>query len=1573
MEDNSKNPMQEQMETARLELLDTTLRNPLLNYKLLKARGVEISETDFDGIFDKLVHHTKSLMLVANNRTVQSDEEDNDAHTVLELDEPQPIQQDSVQMHKGNSLQTAHPEEELSRRLLRTYQLAQSFLEEQGVNTLFITFGRLVWYEDDNDAVPHHAPLVLIPVKLQRDLAKQSYDIHYTEEDLEANHSLAARLMQDFRLELPPLPEEDKWLLSSYLDSVKRVVRSQTRWSVLSEPIALGFFDFNKFLMFKDLDAGSWSVDTNPLDHPILKALLQSGFSENESPYKDLQQLDEILPPSESTNVLDADSSQVLAIADVAAGRNLVIQGPPGTGKSQTIANIIADAIANAKTVLFVSEKMAALNVVKKRLDSLGLGVACLELHSNKAVKKAVIHDLRSTLMLDRPVLPDMANQINQLSISTQDLNAYCKAINTCVGSSNVTLHRVYGELLKQKQSPELVNLQQISDLDIDGWTDSDYFTKLKLVEELQASLQNLDVPCKHLFWGVQRTDLTPFDNDSVKTAISNALHGTTGLITSITTLANTLGLPIPTTLDEARSMVRAARRAMDAPAVNGIALNPSDWFSLREDIEKVLGAGRRHAQLQQQYSSLLKPEAWSKEVAEIRQSVIQYGALWWRALSKRYRTAKRMLASMCCEQIPKEQDNQLKLLDAIIQDQQERVVIIQLDDIGRMLFGVQWQGEQSDWEVLMKLKDWVFQLFLEFGDGDLPQGILHFLVGQPDTRQTRTEIGAVEAAVAPFEWAIKTLTDNLQFDSRLRFSRNATLAEQPLMETQALLLSWLENLEKLNGLVSYLNVADTCCKNGLAAVVSIAESSQHGDRKLVDSFRKTYWSLLGRSAFLQFPFLGKFSAEGHQKSVETFRALDKAMRDYNRLRLATRHWEGIPSVNAGGQVQVLRQELERTRHRSIRRLISDTGKAIQRIKPVFMMSPLSVATYLAPSSIDFDIVVFDEASQVRPVDALGALVRGKQAVVVGDSKQLPPTSFFNKTTSEEIDDGEDDNYVGDIESILGLFTAQGAPHRRLRWHYRSRHESLIAVSNQEFYENDLVIFPSPDAARERSGLIYYHMPNSIYDRGNSKTNRQEAEAVAEAVMSHARRELRRPPASRLSLGVATFSMPQSQAVSDHLDLLRRRDPSCEEYFSIANHEPFFVKNLENVQGDERDVILISVGYGRDINGQVSMNFGPLNNEGGERRLNVLITRARQRCEVFTNLTSDDIDLRRAAGKGVAAFRKFLAYANSGKLDSSMQSDRDTGSPFEEDVKAALIGRGHSVVTQVGCAGFFIDMAVVDPEKPGRYLLGIECDGTTYHSAQSARDRDRLREQVLEMQGWKLHRIWSTSWFKDRETELERVHLAIQNARNSSAGNANTDEYKAATTSEKQGSEIPREPDKNGKAEAVTVIPYELATTAALADRSALIARIVEKESPIHKEELLRRAIQLSGYGRMGNNLRAEMEGLLSSAMHSREVISKGDFIWSAAMKSPPLRRRDDCPEMKKIELICIVEISLAIWKVVVESVGIGKLEIVRCVSDIFGFARLTENIDSSISSVVEQMMREGMLKMEGRTVTVCS
>ena len=647
-----------------------------------------------------------------------------------------------------------------------------------------------------------------------------------------------------------------------------------------------------------------------------------------------------------------------------------------------------------------------------------------------------------------------------------------------------------------------------------------------------------------------------------------------------------------------------------------------------------------------------------------------------------------------------------------------------------------------------------------------------------------------------------------------------------------------------------------------------------------------------------------------------------------------------------------------------MRQLVARAGLALRAIKPVFLMSPLSVSAFLPPGSLAFDLVVFDEASQVRPVDALGALLRARQAVVVGDGRQLPPSSFFDRLTAG--DDADDEDATAEVESVLGLFVAQGAPERMLRWHYRSRHESLIAVSNREFYDGRLVVFPSPDAARAESGLALRHLPGAAYDRGKSRTNPGEADAVAKAVMAFARKQEAAPPGSRKTLGVATFSAAQRHAVMVRLDRLRRADPSCEGFFDPGTTEPFFVKNLENVQGDERDVVFISIGYGRTADGTVSMNFGPLNAEGGERRLNVLITRARLRCEVFTNLTIDDIDPTRSRSRGVQALRTFLAAAEGGSTPALVRPEEaDPG--LRQAVSEALTRAGYTTHPVAASDEGRVDLAVFDPANPGRAVLGVTFDGPTYLDAGPARDRDRLRPQLLRNLGWRLHRAWSPDWRRDPDRARARLLEALDAAAQEPF---EVVEPEADPTPKAE----PVDPGPDGPA----VPPYRVAaldpdgvgpdpSLLPVEDLAELVAEVVDVEGPVHTSEVLRRVADAAGLKRAGPKLAEALASAYRRLTLADAVRLDGEFLWPVGMPAAPVRDRSAFPAgSRKLDLVCDEELGAAVERAVADAFGMNPDAVPAAACRLLGFARLSEEMRVRAAAVVASLRDRNRLSSRG-------
>jgi superfamily I DNA and/or RNA helicase len=565
-----------------------------------------------------------------------------------------------------------------------------------------------------------------------------------------------------------------------------------------------------------------------------------------------------------------------------------------------------------------------------------------------------------------------------------------------------------------------------------------------------------------------------------------------------------------------------------------------------------------------------------------------------------------------------------------------------------------------------------------------------------------------------------------------------------------------LNNSETLQNWLDYVRVRDQVTEIGL---FRLATAVEHGDIDILQvdvAYKAGIFDALAREILREQPELGRFSGHTQEALRDKFSEYDNRLKKLQCEKIA---WHidqvKIPSGNFGARVSektercLLEHEYsKKSRHIPIRQLLHRASGALVAIKPCFMMGPMSVAQYLAPGQLYFDLVIMDEASQIKPQDALGAVARGSQLVVVGDPKQLPPTSFFERVVD---DDEEDPTAIEESESILDA-TRPMFQARQLRWHYRSQHEKLIEFSNHSFYDGNLVLFPSPYKENDSYGIKYSRVPRGSFV---NRRNMEEAKIISEAVREHFRHQ----PVE--SLGVVAMSAEQRLQIESAIEMLAKEDNVFQELIEVDSHkdEPLFIKNLENVQGDERDIIFISMTYGpQEPGGKVYQRFGPINSEVGWRRLNVLFTRAKKRMHIFSSMRSTDILTGSTSKRGVHALHDFLAFCETGILH---KTERDTGrapdSDFEIAVMESLHSEGFKCVPQLGVTGFFIDIAVVDPGNQGRYLMGIECDGATYHSAKSTRDRDRLRQAILERLGWRIRRIWSTDWFKNPEAELKPI------------------------------------------------------------------------------------------------------------------------------------------------------------------------------------------------------------------------
>jgi very-short-patch-repair endonuclease len=1313
-------------------------------------------------------------------------------------------------------------------------------------------------------------------------------------------------------------------------------------------------------MIYHDLDSSKWPEDKKPFHHKTLKALFESGFIEPQPQATEAHNLDTETNAAELFQVVDADSSQILAMLAVNEGRNMVIQGPPGTGKSQTITNIIANAIGQGKKVLFVAEKMAALEVVKRRLDSIGLGEACLELHSHKANKKELHEELKRVMDLGKPALSTLQQEISFLKENKDELNAYCSAINKAIANSGLTAQNIIGYLLQISAQTGDIKIPNIQINAIESWNAEQMNRAEVLAERIEVRLKDIGLPSELLFWGSQLTSFLPHEHDSLLQLLHVAYQSTNELQQEADSIATQFGISSPINISATFTLINLNDLAAQSPDLSGLNIQDDAWILNKDDIEDAIDTGERLSILHETYKNTFLPEAWDQNVLEIRQNLIAHGSKWYKFIIGSFNKSLKQLSSFTKVKLSTDLDVRLKYVDAILECRRLEASKKEMDALMLRLFGSRWHKQKTDWLAIKESSKYLLTLHQDISANKTPKEIFTYLAKNPNPEIARKHAESLKQKVIQHEASLRVLLDKLKMDEEKRSADNPLIGTL-FSEQLNVLIEWKGRIPEVQQVIAWNNMEDAARQEELSFLTAAAVDWPDAGNWLKIALQKSWYEYLIEHAMSSSAPLRKFERTNHEEIVAHFKKLDLLKLQYNRVRVAIKHWDNVPRQEAGGQVNILKGEFNRkARHMPIRKLIQEAGMAIQAIKPVFMMGPMSIANFLVPGCIEFDLVIFDEASRVRPVDALGALLRAKQLVVVGDTKQMPPTSFFDKMNTDTEDE---ENVTADMQSILGMCNAQGAPERMLRWHYRSRHESLISLSNHEFYENRLVIFPSP-GSKSRMGLAFHHLPEAIYDRGKTRTNPKEAEAVADAVIDHV---LKNP---KQTLGVVAFSTAQMQAIQFAIENRRRKSPEVEGFFRAHAHEPFFVKNLENVQGDERDVIFISIGYGRIEDGKVPLSFGPLNNEGGERRLNVLITRAKLRCEVFTNITSEDIKTSDTTKFGIRALKSFLYFAQHGKFNIDKDIPLPVKRPFEDVVAEELTQSGYTIHKQVGSEGFYLDMAVVDPENPGRYLMAIECDGEAYAAAKSASDRDRLRTQVLESIGWKTYRVWSTDWFRNPERELRRLITAIEIAKEQTALDDTVAE------------ELQRELDsmiREEVAEVTVLLPvYEKAILPAEVSHFELhlqpfgklgewIQAVVKVESPIHFEEMARRIADANGVSKIGSRIRYTISAATEFADNSGLIKRKGDFLWHPQMEVPFIRERSQLSSSsRRLEYISPEEMGMAIKKVVESSIAIQPDSAVNFVAKLFGFARVTEEMRKEILKSIDDVVQKGTVLRDG-------
>lgn len=1598
----SMTEIDDKIEFWKKQLLDLGRRNRLISYKETKNSNIKIVRPNYDDLYKKLVISKKQLRFPYTPPKALEDEEDIAEFTKGDIATDKSINE---QQKILGSLRTKSKEG----------------FEEQGMNTLYLSFGFLNWNDGSGDIT---SPLVLVPVSLSTESIADPFIMELADEPIVVNPLLLYKLKDEYNIIFPEFNQNDE-NLKNYLDSVSEIV-SQKGWNV-DEKAELALLSFLRISMHQDLEQNSEKLKNNP----IVKAICGDN-SELPSIDSVSSQLDhDKHKSSECYQILDADSSQEDALVLARNGISFILEGPPGTGKSQTIANMISEAMADGKRVLFVSEKMAALDIVHKRLSEAGLDDFCMVLHSHKVNKRDILDELKSVLYLDRNPSECNLDDLYALDMEKQALDTYAEELHRVRNPLGLSVYRVCGELSRLQNAKSL-------DFKLDSISNTDMDTLMKRVFLVRSWSRTTSAAMKQSSWSncIFKQRPTPGEKEIIKTRLSkmhdelidiskavDEVYSTlnlSGLHISLKTLdsfVNSLihfskspsppemwlekdnlellrenAMSLAALMDEYESikqrllqlydskiltlpsmtvsektsetemaflrenlaidvfadedgilrgsdrMIRACGEAITAlgelEKVKDFAISlipqgtvptVSDLIAATEILSILDGPIHPTENWFTEYGRSIRNEAFTETVSkyaiirsleqEIFQSYdMQILELPCTEMLNRFKNSQKSfglrfgqhnadlktLKNLRTDTSKKLDDAEaINILQKVIRLKEERVWLRANDLDLRDKLGNGYTGETTDFEVL-KQSFSAFDSIIQRFNGPVPEGIRRLLLtgieglipetleikriaarcaslielesslknlslSEMDVQQASTECSRIQNSLIDLKRAIMPMIElslspagysshiiNMQRLVRLQVLYDLDASKKSAMEAEfghlydglttdfrriinhidwtiefnKMIREWNIPVEVARSIVNNSDIAKSCekladnlfisttkveedaewfeslfsisinaldmnfndldnrviacldeindideqadfnrttedCKyEGLSSYMSVALKEGLSGEDAVNAFLKKFYSSWLEDILFSSSSLRNLCGKDYSEEVKRFNQLDINQLSNAKVRIRNKVISRLPNIDdavySNTELSMLKQELYKQKGgMPAAKLLHKIPNIVMSLKPCMMMSPLSVSLFLQNDDYMFDMVIFDEASQVRTESAIGAIMRAKQAIIVGDVKQLPPTNFFSSSSVDS--DSDDDEQF--LESILD--ESHALPIRSLRWHYRSRDESLIAFSNHNIYEDLLITFPSCNHRRPDTGVEYIYVEDGVYDRGKKRCNVKEARRVAELIFEHIENR------SSESLGVIAASEAQMQAIESVLNFMRYQNREFEEFFKENKKEPFFIKNIENVQGDERDVIIFSLGYGKDTSGKMYMNFGPLSKKGGTRRLNVAVTRARSNLKFVASILPEDID---AYEGDLGMVRSYIEYASHGSesLDGDTEETGASKSIFEESICEFIQMHGYLAKPRIGCSGYRVDIGVANPSDPENYILGIECDGFVYNSARTARERERLRYDMLRSMGWNIYRLHALDWVRDPESAgndlLKQIQSAISNS-----------------------------------------------------------------------------------------------------------------------------------------------------------------------------------------------------------------
>ncbi len=1269
-------------------------------------------------------------------------------------------------------------------------------LEETGCNPLFLTLGVICWYENETSAKLGkgviYSPIFLLPIRMPRRKTGSMYTFEYSLDDIQLNTTIFEYFRQNFHLDFSSLTidsiqskgEEGKVHIDAQVvfNTIKRIIAAAglKNWKVKETPSVLGLFSFSHFAMWSDIQNRKSELKK----HPIIRSFIDGSKIHPINEEVSVKDLDDAVPPTSMAIPLPADSSQIKAIYDAEHGESFILDGPPGTGKSQTIANMIVDLFYHNKKVLFVAEKEVALEVVKKRLVDLGLGDFCLQIADANTAKNLVLSQLDRLLKLgpkEQADKEEYAKKASQILDKRNELNGILKSIH---GDSDYFLS-VYEAILLSlyhKEGARSIEVP-VSEEYVKNLTKEDFEKSLSILDQISDHDRAVSSYAYSPFRGYQNADYSILKTRALIAALTDIKEPLNAMKLDMETIQSKYKV-FAKTLQNAKFLSKIFSELEKNSNVFFAYLGDENVYALSSVILERLGSYKTMYSLREEIEKDWKLEVIPKEEASpcLQTRLEETKALSFFKKRKEMKRIRKELKPFAKNKHALSSSGLTELASSL----QHLTTFRSLQNYegakesrADAIIASCSPRTSNDYERLIEKFTRTFRLYedvkqLQPASSYSLKDIASFFktFAASDQQIFNPDFIRMSNHFAELNKAADSLRENHNFD----YEEYANFDEVH-KDNYDSNYNFFKEVEKC--------VAEICLDNGkIRTWCNLQADIELGKKvlpaELLDEYESGHISGSNLKDIYQYSLgntitilalenkrmsnnrtLGSIDSKDTAREIaeyreylntfarltveETFARITANFPDSSQEYAETTRLFSLKKICASS-----------ARGMALRKILEEFSDIIQQMCPCFLMSPVSVAQYLDPKKYHFDVVIFDEASQIPTAEAIGALSRGDSCVIAGDKNQMPPSAFF-KTSIDGSLEGADASYVlgNDLESLLEDAEALGFPKRSLNWHYRSHHESLIAFSNRRFYGNSLLTFPSPGS--DGSAVSFRYISGNYVNN----TNREEANAIVKEVL----KRLKDPELSKRSIGIVTFNAPQQNLIEDLLDSALTKSNAN----SMPGGETIFVKNLENVQGDERDCILFSITYAPDKKtGKMSINFGPLTQqEKGARRLNVAVSRAREEMVVFSSVQPEEIPAERATYDGARRLKEFLSYAKHGitalpYLSSGyIQKEVPSVASF---LAQDLRNKGYSVKTNLGVSTFKIDVAILDPRGSNRYILGIILDGESYTNTPTCRDRNIVQPQILKNLGWRIMRLWSVEYFDNASSCLNQIVEEVNRA-----------------------------------------------------------------------------------------------------------------------------------------------------------------------------------------------------------------